>query len=137
MFPRQYTPLPKSFCQNALVSSFLLEYVQTPTYEDLTNEIEKHQFVVLKKQPKELMVCYEMDKEDNGKQWFAILHTTLCSVIVQEVLLAVGDTRFTVHKIPLKDWNDVFCEWVDLDHKRYGDCQREWQLGMRSFGADI
>jgi hypothetical protein len=73
----------------------------------------------------------------NFTTWYKILFTTTDCVIVQDVLLNCGDTRFGVYKIQLSEWENVFGEWIDENHDRYQDCDEEFRNGMLSWGANI
>ena len=118
------------FCINAVVGTLLKDYVQQPCHDELLDEIKTHKYVVLR-------IPSETDFiSDGAGYWFAILHVTSDSVVVQEVEMTAGETRFIVRIVKCVDWNEVFVGWVDEDHERWNDCDYAWQVGMGMYGAD-
>ena len=86
----------------------------------------------------ELRIPGETDSLPDGEGfWFAILHVTSDSVVVQEVLLTAGESRFIVRVVKCADWNGAFVGWIDEDHERYACCGDCWDDGMIMYGADI
>ena len=110
------------FCVNAVVATVLKDYIKVPDYEAVLDEVLQHDYANLKLPGHAI------------HHWYAILHKTSDSVIVQDVLLNAGDTRFATHVVHIADWDGVFMEWIDADHARYHDCHYEFQRGMRSYG---
>ena len=62
--------------------------------------------------------------------------TTNDCVVVQEVEMKVGNTRFLVHKVEFSEWHTIFVEWIDEDHDRYLDCAQCWDEGWYMYGVD-
>jgi len=123
----------QEFCVNTVVSKLLTDFVQQRDFSELRETIESHKYAKLKHH-----VIHNTGMYPNATTWYKILFTTTDCVIVQDVLLKCGDTRFGVHKIQLSDeWENVFGEWIDENHDRYQDCDYEFRNGMRSWGANI
>ena len=114
----------KGYCVNSLLAKVLKEYVQEPDWSALKTEIEAHKYANIK-------------MPDFLEHWYAILHVTGDSVVIQDVLLKVGHTRFEVHVVRLADWHNVFREWIGKEHPRFSDCDSEFERGMLAYGADV
>jgi hypothetical protein len=113
------------FCVNSVVAKIVKDYIQVPDYSALREEIGNHTYASLQL------------PEDKIPYWFVLLFVTSDCAIVQEVMLHCGCTRFRVKKIQLSDWEAVFKHWIDEEHGSYWACNREYQNGMRSFGASV
>ena len=66
-----------------------------------------------------------------------VLFTSTTTVILQEVELTCGYTRFKVRQIALPDWKLWFIEWIDEEHDRYSDAVYCWERGMGMYGANV
>ena len=119
--------MSKQFCVNTVVAKIIKDYVQVPTFEELKEEIQHQEYARMKLSTDRMITGY----------WYAMLYVTTEHVVVQDVLLKVGDTRFGTHLVKLSDWNTYFIEWIDEGHDRYQDCHYEFRNGMRSWGATI
>ena len=121
-----------SFCVNTVISSLLRDYAVQPDYSELREQLEGHEYVYLRTSGVH---------PDTGKPflptWSKILFTTTDTVVVQEVELTWGHTRFQVKGIPLTSWEDEFVEWINEDHHRYSDCVECWEEGMGMYGAEV
>jgi len=115
----------QEFCVNTLVAKVLKDYVQVPTYEELKEEIQNQEYAEMKL------------STDTIPDWYAMLYVTTEHVVVQDVLLTAGQTRYETHLVKLSEWNTYFVEWIDENHNRYEDCHYEFRNGMRSYGADV
>ena len=127
--------MTKQFDINAVVTCLLKDYVQRPTFEELKAELAQHEFVVLKDH-------FVNDAEYSGRYghvtgWYKIQFVLAECVIVEDVLLTCGRTRFDTHKIMLAHWDRVFGEWIDENHHRFADCNESYVEGMREWGADV
>ena len=124
---------------NAVVSNVLKDYVQCPTHEALKEELGKHEYVMLK----HWIINDPLGRNQFGNQhrdatsWYKIKHICLDCVIVEDVLLVAGKTRFDTHVVALNEWETVFGEWITKDHEVYSDCNYEYVNGIRGWGADV
>ena len=127
--------MAQQFDINAVVTSILKDYVQTPTFEELKADISRYQYVGLRDH-------FVNDVKYSGRYghvtgWYKIKHVLSEAVIVEEVLLKCGKTRFDTHVVKLSEWDKVFGEWIDSDHDHWFDCDFEYKNGMRSWGARV
>ena len=123
----------KTFCVNTVLAKLLKGYVQSPTFEELRSEIQQHKYVNMRYHV--LMNTDHAETRPDVLQWYAVLHVTSDSVVIQDVLLKYPDTRFAVHVVKLEDWGTVFAEWIDEGHTRHLDCHISFEEGMREYGA--
>ena len=106
------------------VANLIVQKLQ-PDYTSLRTEIESHEFVLM------------TTTSQRPPMWTKVLFTTDYDVIIQEVLLVVGATRFLTHKMPLSGWDTHFGEWIDKGHDRYYDVLDSWDQGMGMYGAAV
>ena len=122
----------QEFCVNAMVAKVLKDYVQQPDYSEKRAEIANHEFASLKRRlPRTSTQIANHDYD--GSVWCKILFTTSDAVIVQEVEMTCGNTRFQVYKIEISEWDGTFVEWLDDDWV-VRDC---WEKGARMYGATV
>ena len=118
------------FSSEALTANIVLAYVK-PTEEERTlrEELKKHEYVELN---------YPGSHIPGMGFWFKILFVCEESVIVQEVLLTAGETRFQTEKIllPVKDWAARFVCWIDKNHDRWDDVPQCFDEGFEMYNAD-
>ena len=136
--------MAKNFDVNAVVSSIINDYAPNPElaelarnwlkFEELKAELAKHEYADLKhwviNDPNETS-----EQRRDATAWYKIKHILIDTVIVEDVLLRAGKTRFDTYVIKLSDWDTVFGEWIDRDHDRWWDCDSEYREGMRVWGA--
>ena len=122
-----------SFCVNSVVAKLLKDYVSMPTNHDaLKEEIMQHTYGRFKWKLIKDPACQDEDpKYSNVKR---ILFVNERSVIVQDVEMSVGSTRFDTYKIMLDDWARVFIAWAE---RRTADWDNCWYEGCRMYGADV
>jgi hypothetical protein len=119
----------KTIDTERLVSNLLETYVQTPDWSAKRTEIRSHKFVSLRRSG---TIWYPL-----CTIWYKVLFTTSDTVVVQQVELTGGETRFQVEGIPLAEWDARVEEWIDEDNVRYEDVRSAWAEGMGMYGADV
>ena len=117
------------FDSDAIVGAIIKGYVQQPDYSNIRDEIEEH------KAPGFCRV--KRDENDRCPGWCKILFVTSETVIIQEVELTFGQTRFQVRNIPFPEWKGLFVEWIGNLHTRYVDVAGCWIDGMCMYGANV
>ena len=122
----------QEFCVNTVIAKVLQDYNQSPTFEDLKAELRQHTYGRFKWKLVEDLSCPDEDPKFNNVK--RILFVNEASVIIQDVEMIVGSTRFDTHKIMLKDWNRVFIKWAE---ERSNDWNYCWNQGARMYGADV
>lgn len=118
-----------SLCIDNVVSNLLLSYINPKDWSPLIEELKKHKFVRL--QWKILKNPDTAERDPKFCNTKAILFINTDSVIVQNVQMSVGDTRFKVLKIMFEDWNSVFVNWPNTD----GRLERFMKDGCLMYGA--
>ena len=110
----------------ALTAKIVLAYVK-PTEEERTlrEELKTHEFVSLRG-------LYLPRAQEVGS-WYKIKFVCEDSVIVEELELNAGETRFLSHKIYLKDWQNHFVYWMDPSHARFEDARLCWEDGVEMY----
>ena len=122
----------KEFCVNTVVAKLLKDYVMPLNYDALKTELNQHTYGRFKWKLVRDITC----QEDDPKYWNIkrILFVNEQSVIVQDVEMSVGMTRFETHKIMFRDWNRVFIDWEESRTSAWDNC---WNQGCRMYGAEV
>ena len=109
----------------------IVELLQ-PDYSEKIAEIEAHEtkFVVL-------LLGSATSGETGPTKWYRVLFTASDCVVVQEIELTAGYTRFKIKKIQFSDWDEKFVEWIGTDHDRFCDAASCWNDGMQMYGANV
>lgn len=89
--------------QASIVAKIVKECLQGPDFSDLKEELRNHEFVNL---------IPANRNPSKFTKWFKILFVCENSVIVQEVELTYGETRFVTQRIWFSDWAGMFDSWV-------------------------
>ena len=119
-----------SFCINAVVAKVLKDYVTPPDYSELMRDINENHandFVVLKQDGRHPTTGKRFEPTD-----YKVLFTTSDTIVVQEVQMSFGRTRFKVRKFHAKEWPDYYEGWVT-----WSELTRMWEDGCRYYGADL
>ena len=115
----------KSFQIESLVADLLEKYIAPPDYSERLEGIESHGFVILSGD-----VC---DKVDYDKTYKVMFTTSDGTIVLQELTMLEEETRFQLYRVHINEWEDVFVEWVDSDHDRYGRMRYYWDEGYRTY----
>ena len=91
--------------QANIIASIVKECLQGPDFSKLKKEILTHEFVSVYW---EVIKGIRTEKRKNYTNTKKILFVTDRSVIVQDVELQCGSSRFVTYQIYLKDWEKVF-----------------------------
>ena len=123
--------MSQEFCVNTVVSKLVKDYVQQPDYSAIRDEIDAHTegFCLIRQR-------FEEPDGPVGKL-AKVLFTNSETVIVQDLELTCGHTRYNVRQIALPDWQKWLKEWVDEGGFYYDVCVDCWQDGMRMYGAEV
>ena len=110
------------FNLEAVVGTIIKGYVQVPDYSAIRDEVEAH---------KDPGFCRVRGEENNRRSscWYKVLFVTSESVIIQDVELDSGKTRFGVRNIALSEWKELLVEWIGKDHYEYEDAVEMWNDG--------
>ena len=127
--------MSQEFCVNTVVSKLVKDYMQQPDYSAIRDEIDAHTegFCLIRQTLEDPVagVCRPLGKLAK------VLFTNSETVIVQDLELTCGHTRFNVRQIALPDWQKWLKEWVDEGGFYYDVCVDIWQDGMRMYGAEV
>ena len=114
----------KSFQIESLVADLLEKYIAPPDYSERLEDIESHGFVVLSG-------VGDVCKVDYDKAYKVMFTTSDGTIVLQEVTMSSQETRFQLYRVHINEWENVFVEWVDSDHDRYGRMCYYWDEGYR------
>ena len=127
--------MSQEFCVNTVVSKLVKDYVQQPDYSAIRDEIDAHTegFCLIRQrlEDPDTQVLRPLGKLAK------VLFTNSETVIVQDLELTCGHTRYNVRQIALPDWQKWLKEWVDEGGFYYDVCVDIWQDGMRMYGAEV
>ena len=124
--------MSQEFCINTVISKTVAAYVALPNYDALKDEIRQHTYGRFKWKLVKDPTCTNEDPSFfNTKR---ILFVNEQSVVIQDVEMSVGVTRFGTYKIMLEDWTRVFIDWSD---ERTIDWDYCWNQGCRMYGAEV
>ena len=121
-----------TFDINAVISKTLLEYVQTPDWSVLKEELEAHTYAQMKWKVVRDPSCTETDPRFSNIKRILFVNET--SVIVQDVEMSCGHTRFETHKVYFEDWGKCFISWAEERKQDWDEC---WVDGCRMYGAQV
>jgi hypothetical protein len=127
----------ESFDIATVVGVLVKEFALPPDYSTLMEELATHEndFVRLHTLDSIAPVC---PGAIPIPRMFKILFTTDEAIIVQELELTWGNSRFEVRKIDACEWDDYFVEWLTPEDEDYGYLGRSlWVDGMRMYGAEV
>ena len=112
--------------QANIIASIVKECLQGPDFSKLKKEILTHEFVSVYW---EVIKGIRIEKRKNYTNTKKILFVTDRSVIVQDVELSCGSSRFVTYQIYLKDWEKVFASWISSSGMK--SAMREcWERGI-------
>ena len=97
--------------QASIVAKIVKECLQGPDFSALKEELRSHEFVRLYWQV--VKGIRETPTAPNYTNTKKILFVNERSVIVQDVEMPCGASRFVTYKILLQDWEKVFASWTN------------------------
>ena len=125
------------FCVNAVVAKVIKDYITPENFDDLKATLRQHTYGRFKwKLVRDISRGQAVQKSYDPKfnDVKRILFINEASVILQDVELSFGKTRFDTYKVMLRDWDRVFIAWAE---KRVADWDSCWEEGCRMYGADV
>ncbi len=121
-----------SFSIEVCVGQIVKDLITTPDYSALMEYItenHKNDFVRLKQEPTE-------DGVHVLPTYYKVLFTNSVSIIVEELEMSYGCTRFEIRQIYAGKWNEMFVSWLTPEDDQYEWLGRSsWRDGMNMYGG--
>ncbi len=121
-----------TFSVEVCIGQIVKDLISTPDHSALMediNENHKNDFVLLKHELAE-------DGFQELPQYYKVLFTNSVSIIVEQLEMMAGWTRFRVRQIDAGKWPEMFVSWLTPEDSEYEWLgQMSWCDGINMYGG--